>query len=94
VVLFRVTTKDDLDPAAEIQDVAERLRRHGINVTTDLQPRSHRPVSLDVIDRARQVGAEMLVMGAYAHSRAAEWVFGGVTDDLLREADLPVLFAR
>lgn len=94
VVLFRVTTKDDLDPAAEIDDVAERLRQHGIKVTTDLQPRGHRAVSLDVMERARQAGAEVIVVGAYAHSRAAEWVFGGVTDDLLRGADLPVLFGR
>jgi nucleotide-binding universal stress UspA family protein len=94
VLLFRVTTKDDLDPAAEIEDVAERLRQHGVRVHADLRPRGHRAVSLDVLERAHEAGAEVLVMGAYAHSRTAEWVFGGVTDDLLRGADLPVLFAR
>lgn len=94
VLLFRVTTKEDVDPAAELERVAERLRLNGVTVTTDLRPRSKNPVAQDLLQTAREAGAEIIVAGAYAHSRASEWVFGGVSDDLLRAADLPVLFGR
>ena len=40
---------------------------------------------------ARDCGADMLVMGAYGHSRARELLFGGCTQAMLRHADLPVL---
>jgi nucleotide-binding universal stress UspA family protein len=37
------------------------------------------------------LGADMLVMGAYAHSPLREMIFGGVTRYMLDHADLPVL---
>jgi len=44
-----------------------------------------------LLERAHHVGADMLVMGAYAHSPLREAVFGGVTRYVLAHADLPVL---
>ncbi|WP_374614821.1 universal stress protein [Sphingorhabdus sp.] len=38
--------------------------------------------------------ASTLVMGAYGHSRAREFLFGGVTRSLLRDCPLPLLLAR
>ena len=40
-----------------------------------------------------QMGSDLLVMGAYGHSRLREIVLGGTTRDILRLADLPVLLA-
>jgi nucleotide-binding universal stress UspA family protein len=37
---------------------------------------------------------EMLVAGAYGHSRLGEWVFGGVTRDLLRHSPICSLFSH
>jgi nucleotide-binding universal stress UspA family protein len=36
-----------------------------------------------VIEVADQAGADLIVAGAYGHSRTREWIFGGVTRDLL-----------
>ncbi|MBS0562068.1 MAG: universal stress protein [Proteobacteria bacterium] len=44
-----------------------------------------------LLERAHQAGADMLVMGAYAHTPLREAVFGGVTRYILAHADLPVL---
>lgn len=44
-----------------------------------------------VLDAAKACQAELLVMGAYGRSRAAEWLLGGVTRHVLHEATLPVL---
>ncbi len=39
-------------------------------------------------------GADLLVTGAYGHSRLREWVFGGVTRDILRTAPLCCLMSH
>lgn len=43
---------------------------------------------------AHQMGADLIVMGAYGHARLIEWMFGGATRYLLRHATLPVLMAH
>lgn len=75
-------------------DAATYLARHGIKVTVDRLPRSGRTVA-DVLRRhAVDMEAELLVMGAYGHSRLRERIFGGVTKSMLDEPPLPILMAR
>jgi nucleotide-binding universal stress UspA family protein len=45
----------------------------------------------DILDTAKKNGCDLIVMGAYAHSRLSKWFFGGATDYILRNASLPVL---
>lgn len=47
-----------------------------------------------LLNEVRQVGADMLVMGGYGHSRLREWVLGGATRLALTEAAIPVLMAH
>jgi nucleotide-binding universal stress UspA family protein len=47
-----------------------------------------------IVDAARRVGAGLLIVGAYTHSRMRELMLGGVTDFMLREAPLPLLMAH
>lgn len=47
-----------------------------------------------LLSQAAAFGADLLVMGAYSHSRLHEWMFGGVTRTVLYEAGLPVLMSR
>jgi len=42
---------------------------------------------------AYECDADLLVMGAYGHSRVREFLFGGVTRDLLAASPLPVFMA-
>jgi len=75
-------------------DVATFLARHGVNVTVDRLPSENHSVA-DVLRRhAIDTGAEMLVMGAYGHSRLRERIFGGVTRSMLENPPLPVFLAR
>jgi nucleotide-binding universal stress UspA family protein len=75
-------------------DVALHLARHGVRV--DVRRMSSEGVSVGrlVLSRAREFGADLMVMGAYGHSRLTELVFGGVTRTLLRESTLPLLTSR
>jgi len=47
-----------------------------------------------LLEHAARVGADILVVGGFGHSRFREWAFGGVTRELLFEATLPVLYSH
>ena len=46
-----------------------------------------------LLDAAAAEGADLLVMGAYGHSRLREIVLGGATREVLRDARIPVLLS-
>jgi nucleotide-binding universal stress UspA family protein len=48
----------------------------------------------DTLLAAAREQASLLVMGGYGHSRLREWIFGGFTQRVLREAEIPVLIAH
>ncbi|MFM7420603.1 MAG: universal stress protein [Alphaproteobacteria bacterium] len=47
-----------------------------------------------LLNHASDIGADLLVMGAYGHSRLREFILGGVTRSLLREMTIPVLLSH
>lgn len=75
-------------------DIATFLARHGVSVTIDQLPSGGRPVEEILKSHALEIGADLIVMGAYGHSRLRERVFGGVTQSLIEKAPVPVLIAR
>ncbi|MBS3649947.1 universal stress protein [Pseudaminobacter sp. 19-2017] len=75
-------------------DLAAYLARHGVKVTVDRLPREGNSVA-DVLRRhATDTAAEMIVMGAYGHSRLRERIFGGVTRSMIENPTLPIFMAR
>lgn len=78
------------EPAANI---ARHLDRHGVTVEARYLPRWDVPAE-GLIDQARLIGADLVVAGAYGHSRMREWVMGGTTRDLLGTCPLPLLMAH
>ncbi|MCV3205475.1 universal stress protein [Mesorhizobium sp. YC-39] len=75
-------------------DAATYLARHGVKITVDRLPSSNHSVAGVLRQHAVDVAADLLVMGAYGHSRLRERIFGGVTRSMLEEPSLPVLMAR
>lgn len=85
----------DEDQGAEPgADAAAYLARHGIKVTVDRLPSQGRTVASVLRRHATDTAADLLVMGAYGHSRLRERIFGGVTSAMIEEPTLPVLMAR
>ncbi|WVT76019.1 universal stress protein (plasmid) [Sinorhizobium chiapasense] len=83
--------KNGEEPGA---DIAGYLARHGVSVSVERLPSGGHRVD-DVINRfASDVEADLIVMGAYGHSRMRERVFGGVTRSMLENAVIPVLMAH
>lgn len=75
-------------------NIAAHLKRRGVNAEVLNVDSTGRPVSRALLDAARDAGADLMVMGAYAHSRLRELVFGGATRELLEAADVPLLMAH
>ena len=75
-------------------DVATYLSRHGVNVIVETIASGGRDPALVLQRHATDVGADLIVMGAYGHSRLRERIFGGTTQTMLSHVDAPVLMAR
>ncbi len=75
-------------------NIAAHLSRRGHKVDVRNLDSMGRPTGQTILDEARAVDADLLVMGAYGHSRLRELMFGGATRDLLRAATLPLLMAH
>ncbi len=75
------------------EDVAAHLARHGAAVTTHFL-RAVDTDAAEILRFTRAQDADLLVMGAYGHSRLREWVFGGVTRDVLRSSPVCCLMCH
>ena len=53
-----------------------------------------RPVADEVLEFVEGKGADLIVTGGYGHSRMREWIFGGVTRDLLARMPVCCLLAH
>jgi len=75
-------------------DVARHLARHDVPVEVRTVASGGEGVGSVLLSRAATFRADLLVMGAYGHSRLTELVFGGATRLALHEAELPLLMSR
>ncbi len=86
VLVAEMAAEGDLpDARARVADVAAWLGLHGVTA----QPQAMllgKSVSHALEDLANDHGSDLLVAGAYGHSRLREWALGGVTRDLLLPA--------
>ncbi|MFT4183721.1 MAG: universal stress protein [Rhizobium sp.] len=88
---YASTRSNGEEPGA---DVAAFLARHGVRVSVDVLASGGRSVSDVLRQHAVDIGAELIVMGAYGHSRVREWIFGGVTRSMLETSPVPLLMTR
>ncbi len=76
------------------EDLAKFLARHDVKITVDPDYGEVDDTGSELLSRATDLGADLIVMGAYGHSRAREWVFGGVTRTILGSMTVPVLMSH
>ncbi|MDR3533875.1 MAG: universal stress protein [Rhodopila sp.] len=87
-------TEANTDPLPTA-DIAEHLARHGLEVSAARTVVSDGLSPADaLLDYASDIGADLLVVGGYGHSRTREMILGGVTRDLLRHMTVPVLMSH
>jgi|CXWL01.1.fsa_nt_gi nucleotide-binding universal stress UspA family protein len=75
-------------------DIAARLAGDGVRVEVRNLDSMGRSDGAALIEEAVSFDADMLVLGAYGHSRAQEFLFGGVTRELLAASPIPLFMAH
>jgi nucleotide-binding universal stress UspA family protein len=75
-------------------DLATYLGRHGITTTVHRLPKEGKDVGQVLLRSAADLGADLIVMGGFGHSRLRERIFGGTTTRMMKEALVPVLMAH
>lgn len=85
---------DDESAAFQTADVATALKRHGVNARAAVSQGRPGDVADILRTTAEAAGADLIVAGAYGHSRAQEWVFGGVTSELMHRPPCFVLLSH
>lgn len=79
---------------ASSQRLAGYLITHGIQPEIEVTEEQEAKAGNLLLDLAAQENCDLLVMGAYGHSRLREFLFGGATRHMLHHAQLPILFAN
>jgi len=81
-------------PAASAAQVAAALTRRGIAAKAETETAGDIGVSDLLLSRAADRDVDLLVMGAYGHSRMREFILGGVSRDIFRHMTVPVLMSH
>lgn len=74
-------------------DIALYLARHGVNVEVRREENAN-DVGSALLSLAADIGADLLVMGGYGHTRFREVLLGGVTQTILKSMTIPVLMSH
>jgi nucleotide-binding universal stress UspA family protein len=94
VTVLSIDPAHDPEPRVPSADIALHLARHGIAAEADWTPGLDIAVGDVLLSRAADLGADLIVMGAYGHSRMREMVLGGATRHMLQRMTVPVLMSH
>ena len=96
VEILSVDARSDMNQSADLagSELGVTLARHGIKVNANNLESGGKPVGAVIENRASDFSADLLVMGAYTHSRIRERIFGGATKTLLGSMTTLTLMSR
>jgi nucleotide-binding universal stress UspA family protein len=90
-----VLTVGEIGRSASATDLVAYLARHDVRAEHEALAADHRVTTgAALLEHAGKTQCDLLVMGAYGHSRLREMILGGATRDVLAAAALPVLMAH
>ena len=85
---------DDKKVVGKRLDLRGYLRLNGVEASWQEQGNETSGLGELLLSRSFDLGADLLVMGCYGHSRAREWVLGGTSRTVLESMTLPVLMSH
>ncbi len=88
-----ILSAKEADADQRPDELAAYLAWHGIKATVS-RLRASDNLGASLLSAATKAGADMMVMGAYGHSRMREMIFGGVTKHVIAKANIPILMAH
>ncbi|MEZ5937251.1 MAG: universal stress protein [Hyphomonadaceae bacterium] len=96
VVVATVDAKPSIEGHGDMPgvDISSHLARAGQTVELRNIDSAGRDEAEAVLDEARAAGADLIVMGGYGRSRFSEFVFGGMTRNMLAKSEIPILMSH
>ena len=94
VLLVGVPAGDGEERTPPTDDMIAHLKRHGVKAEAMRVKVSEGDVGRLLLTTAKDLGADLMVMGAFHHSRWREFILGGVTLTVLEEATIPLFMAH
>jgi len=95
VTVIELCLSNEQDAARRrVEDVAKYLSLRGAKCRTDVRVYTAETDSAHLLRLAGGAGADLIVTGAYGHSRLGEWLFGGMTRGLLKDASCCLLMSH
>ena len=94
IILEACEAGSEQDAQQGLKDVANYLARHRITVVAERVRPVDGTASNTLLRLVEEQSVDLIVAGAYGHSRLGEWVFGGMTQDLLTKSSVCCLFSH
>jgi nucleotide-binding universal stress UspA family protein len=94
VFVLTVSNEKMIDTKRSGAELAKHLARHGINITLDVVDAAGRSVGEAIESYVGSRHGDLLVMGAYGHSRVREFILGGATKSVLARPSLSILLSH
>ncbi len=95
VMVVEVVEEGSVDEATHhVKDIANYLARHGIEIVAERVRPADVTAAGSLLRMIEDANIDLMVTGAYGHSRLGEWAFGGVTRDLVAESPICCLFSH
>ena len=89
-----VSVEGVMVPGPSAETMAHYLKRNGVAAQLRALPADGRGGGPAILAEAKSLGADLLIKGAYTHSRLRQMIFGGATSHILAAAELPVFLAH
>lgn len=94
VFILTVTNEKAISSRRSSSELAKNLSRHGIDVVVEEVDAAGRAIGDVLAAQIASRRADLLVMGAYGHSRLREFILGGATRSILARPPIPVLLSH
>ncbi len=90
-----LTVRKAQTPAVNTDDLTIYLRLHNVEATqTEIELVENEVETEKLDEEIREFGADLLIMGAYSHSRWREAILGGYTRHVLKHSNIPVFMSQ
>jgi nucleotide-binding universal stress UspA family protein len=94
VHIVTVINEKRIDTKGSGPELAKHLARHGVEVILDTVDAAGRPIGEALQYSAQSHDSDLLVMGAFGHSRLREFVLGGATRSMMSRPPLPIFLSH
>jgi nucleotide-binding universal stress UspA family protein len=94
ITVLSVTSVSSPDETMKNAEIANHLARHSLQVDVKMLHAANISPADAVLSHVADSGTDLIVMGAYGHSRLREFILGGMTRDILHSMTVPTLFSH